>query len=388
MAKRGNGEGTIYYSEKLNKWVGQFTAGRNANGKLNRKSVYGNTRKEVKEKMTKALAEVQDNTFIDKDCVTFSELLDQYIENQFNANQISEVSYLRKKGTANIIKKLDFADKEIQKITISQINSSLIVLIDYSNSVINKVVGLCSTIFDYAVLNKIIASNPFKINGAIIRPKSKKETKQVDSLTEDETKLLLEELQVTNDKYKDVFYIALYTGMRIGEILALKGSDINDGIINITKTLTRDKDGKVIAGNTTKTYSGLREIPILDILKPILANYTTDDYLFLNNGKFIEPNNINSHFKRICVNANIRVFKSQRLIRGKYYNFTNSKVNTHMLRHTFATRCIENHMSAVVLSKYLGHKDIETTLNTYTSVFNKFKEQELKNINDYFTSLH
>ena len=45
MAKRGNGEGTIYFSEKLNKWVGQFTAGRKDNGKLNRKSVYGKTRK-------------------------------------------------------------------------------------------------------------------------------------------------------------------------------------------------------------------------------------------------------------------------------------------------------------------------------------------------------
>ena len=51
MARRGNGEGTIYYSEKLNKWVGQFTAGRKPDGSLNRKSVYGNTRKEVKEKI-------------------------------------------------------------------------------------------------------------------------------------------------------------------------------------------------------------------------------------------------------------------------------------------------------------------------------------------------
>lgn len=58
MSKRGNGEVTIYYSEKLNKWIGQFTLGRKANGKINRKSVYGKTRKEVKEKMTKALAEI------------------------------------------------------------------------------------------------------------------------------------------------------------------------------------------------------------------------------------------------------------------------------------------------------------------------------------------
>lgn len=57
-----------------------------------------------------------------------------------------------------------------------------------------------------------------------------------------------------------------------------------------------------------------------------------------------------------------------------------------MLRHTFATRCIENGMSAVVLQKILGHKDIETTLNTYTSVFNKFKQDEIVKINDYFNT--
>ena len=80
MAKRGNGEGTIYFSETLNKWVGQFTAGRKDNGKLNRKSVYGNTRKEVKEKMTKALADVQNNIFIDKTDVTIGQLGKELIE--------------------------------------------------------------------------------------------------------------------------------------------------------------------------------------------------------------------------------------------------------------------------------------------------------------------
>ncbi len=66
MSKRGNGEGTIYYSEKLNKWVGQFTAGRKADGSLNRKSLYGNTRKEVKEKMTTALSQIQTQSYIEK----------------------------------------------------------------------------------------------------------------------------------------------------------------------------------------------------------------------------------------------------------------------------------------------------------------------------------
>ena len=62
---RGNGEGTIYFSEKLNKWVGQYVAGRKSNGTINRKSVYGKTRKEVKDKLTIKLSEVVARKYID-----------------------------------------------------------------------------------------------------------------------------------------------------------------------------------------------------------------------------------------------------------------------------------------------------------------------------------
>ena len=98
MGKRGNGEGTIYYSEKLNKWVGQFVAGKKADGKLNRKSVYGNTRKEVKEKMTKALAEVQNNTFIEKNDITLIEIIDLLISEISKANRIKDTTYMRYKN--------------------------------------------------------------------------------------------------------------------------------------------------------------------------------------------------------------------------------------------------------------------------------------------------
>lgn len=156
--------------------------------------------------------------------------------------------------------------------------------------------------------------------------------------------------------------------------------------INITKTLTKDKDGKVILGKTTKTYSGTREIPFLDILLPIFSKYTTNAFLFLYNEDFINPATINTHFKKICKDAGIKVIVTKKRKGDQYVNLKSSTVNTHMLRHTFATRCIESGMSAVVLSKLLGHSDIETTLNTYTSVFNKFKEDEFQKLNEYLSS--
>lgn len=70
------------------------------------------------------------------------------------------------------------------------------------------------------------------------------------------------------------------------------------------------------------------------------------------------------------------------------YNWGINDITTHNLRHTYGTRCIEFGMSAVVLQKILGHKDIETTLNTYTSVSNKFKEDELKKAEEYFIKIN
>ena len=389
MSKRGNGEGTIYFSEKLNKWVGQFTAGRKADGKINRKSVYGNTRKEVKEKITKALSDIQNDTFIEKNNVKLIDVVSSYCEQQYNANKLSEVSYLRKKETVKIISKLDIAEMKIQNVNIKNINESLVDIKNYSNSVIAKVCGLLSTCFDYAILLKLVNSNPFKIKGGIIRPKSTREDKKVDALTVEEQKLFLAELAKTNDEYKDIFYIAIYSGMRVSEILALQGKDIDleKRTININKTLTKDQNSKTVLGKTTKTYAGTREIPFIDVLYPILEKYTKSNFLFLHDGNFIGHNTINSHFKKICKDAKIRVKTIKKKKKNSLVNLKTSEVNTHMLRHTFATRCIESGMSAVVLSKLLGHADIETTLNTYTSVFNKFKEDELKKAEIYLKQI-
>ena len=398
MAKRGNGEGTIYYSEKLNKWVGQFTAGRKEDGRLNRKSVYGNTRKEVKEKMTKALADVQTKTFINKSDITISQLGKTIIDNKFNANRISEATYGRALGTFNIIKNSDISDIPIQKVEIFQLQDFINKQKDYANSYIDKIYEMLGSIFKEAINRDIIIKNPLS---NVLKPKSSKPDKKIEALTINEQKIFVKNLE--NEVYKNIFLIALHSGMRIGEILSLNPEDIdfNNNLIHITKTLTKDKNGRVKIGKTTKTYESTRDIPITSILETILkdsmTNYISNEnnLLFCHlNGSIIAPATINTQFKKICKNSNIKITvvkkKTNKLDKkgnNIYVNLKTSSANTHMLRHTYATRCIEAGVPAEVLQRLLGHKNISITINTYTTIFNKFKENALENYINYIKSI-
>lgn len=394
--RKTNGEGSIYYSESKKLYEGKITIGFDANGKQIRKSVYAKKKTDVVQKLNKLKSDLLNNDFTQNNNATIYEIAKQYINNQYEANQVSASTLLRNKNTLAIIDKLDIAHIPIQKVTNSQLSNELLKIKDYSNSIISKIYGMLSTAYNQAVINNIVKTNPFLIKGAILRVKSNKDDKKVDALTINEQKAFISELENSNDEYKDIFYIAMYTGARIGEILGLFASNINlkTNYITIDKTLTKNENDEPIVGRTTKTYAGTREIPITQHLLPIISKYASDkdELIFTKNNEIIAPATINSHFKKICKNANIRVLinsnkKVYREAGISNVNLKTSSVNTHMLRHTFATRCIEAGVSAVALSRILGHKDIQTTLNTYTSVFNKFKEDELSKINKYFDTI-
>lgn len=387
MSKRGNGEGTIYYSKKLKRWVGQYTYNEK------RKSLYGMTRTEVKNKLNKVLVNITDNKYVDKSEYTLLNLIDMNIEEQFKSNKISQATYNRKIETKKFIESGGVAKMPIQKITPIVLNEYLLSLADYSNSVITKTSQMIRLAFDKAIILNIVLNNPYNIKGLINIPKSSKQDKKVDALTVDEQKLFIKELEKNYDEYTDIFYIAIYTGMRIGEILALQKEDIDfkKNLIHITKTLTRDEKDRFVIGNSTKTQNGSRYIPITYLIQTILSEHLIEanKLLFTHNGKIISTGTINAHFKRICKNAGIRIINTTvTKSNKKTVNLKSSNVNTHMLRHTYATRCIESGMSAVVLSKLLGHSDIQITLNTYTSVFDKFKEDEIQKYLSYINQLH
>lgn len=372
--------GTIYYSEKLNKWVGQFTAGRKANGKLNRKSVYGNTRKEVKEKITAALSQVQNNIIIDSNKITVYELGKEILDTKLETNTIKETSYFSLSHPLNQIKNSCIASIKVQKLNYKDIQSFYNTLTNLSNSYIEKIHIMVNLIITEAIKREYIIKNPL-LNVTI--PKSEKNTREIEAFSIDEQKILIKYIQT--NIYKNIYTIAMFSGMRIGEILALKPDDIdlNNNEINIVRTLSRDKKGNTILGSSTKTYTSKRTIPItslfLNEIKDSIDKMTPNpnNLIFTTrNNNFITPVNINKYFKTLCKKAELKLTTNKN-------NEIISEVNTHMLRHTYATRCIESGMPAHVLQKLLGHKNISTTINTYTTIFNKYRNDEVDKSTNY-----
>jgi len=313
MAKRGNGEGTIYYSEKLKKWVGQFTIGRKSDGRLNRKSVYGNTRKEVKEKITKALAEVQSQTYIEKNDITLIQLAKEIIEDKKDSNEISSNTYKRATYTLKYIENGKIANMPIQKITAKDIKDYLKSVTIYANSTIEKIYQLLGQTFRRAIERDYIIKNPMLFE-EVKKPKSDKLDRDIVSLSIEEEKKLLEVLSIKKSPYINIILLMLFTGMRIGEVLAIKLSDIEDNYIYVSQTMTRDENDKPILGNKTKTSNSKRPITINTTIKEILNN-SLNQY---------EKNNQNLLFCDIKTKGIIKPYevKEQKLERQERTGFT------------------------------------------------------------------
>lgn len=173
-------------------------------------------------------------------------------------------------------------------------------------------------------------------------------------------------------------YISLSTGLRIGEICALKWSDINvtDGILTVNRTIERiyiiegEKKHTELVINTPKTKNSCREIPmnkeLLGMLKPLKKVVNDDYYILTNDERPTEPRTYRNYYKRLMEKLDI------------------PKLKYHGLRHSFATRCIKVGCDYKTVSVLLGHSNISTTLNLYV---HPNMEQKKRCIDKVFKSL-
>lgn len=172
--------------------------------------------------------------------------------------------------------------------------------------------------------------------------------------------------------------ICLLTGLRIGEICALRWEDIDmeSGVIHIRRAIQRvyvveaDTRRTELTIDTPKTKNSLRDIPmtreLMRVLKPIVKIMNKDYYVLTNESKPTEPRTYRNYFKQFIKALDI------------------PKLKFHGLRHTFATRCVEGECDYKTVSVLLGHSNITTTLNLYV---HPNLEQKQKVIEKMFKSL-
>ena len=379
MQKKSKSEGSVYYNKSRNRFTAQFYELDSKTGQNKRKTKDFKTEEEAKKYLENIMYQKQNSLYIEHNGIPLLELMKSNLNLRYETNLISDIQYVRIKETLNTIKKADISDKRIEEITSEEIQDFLNSKKYLSNSSIDKIFEQFKQAFNYASNRGYITRNPM-IN--VIKPKSLKKNKKVRALTVEEQQKFTNWLINRNPidfPYKNAFLIQMYSGLRIGETLALTYNDIDlkNQRIHINKTLTKNKENKTIMGNSTKTYAGIREVPVPNSLYPHLVEQMRISREFKNNPeKLLFKSNKNNYIETQDVNRALKLVLK--------YNWGINDITTHNLRHTYGTRCIEAGMQPVVLQRLLGHTDISTTLNTYTDVLNEFKKEEIEKLNDYY----
>ena len=428
--KRGNGEGSYYYNESRKCWVGQKVFGTKPDGAPNRITRYGKTKKECQQKLEKYELEYKNGICIEASKITVHDIIEMQIEDDYKSNLITANSYLRRTETLKIIDKYGLGIIRIQQLNEITLKNFFQGITHYSNSAIRKVYNAVKKCCHYAVKKKLISDNPIE---DIIMPNSDKANKKISALTVNEQKSFINVLnnQEKNNRYRYQYLLMLSTGMRMGEINALTLKDINFTFktINVNKTVSKDEHDKPILGKQTKTVSGMRLIEMTSTVFDLLQDYVNNHYVenkeqilfYDEKHKYVTTNQVNANFKRLIEKYQIIPMeiefkplsdKHRSKISYKKYSYykktdngyeplpkdppkdwntkfnsyyykafiADKEYNQHMLRHTFATRCIECGVDYKTLSDILGHADITITLNTYCDVIGQFKKEQFSKI--------
>ena len=314
---------------------------------------------------------------------TVSEILRNKARVDYEKNHTGEQGYDRTLSTIEILERGGIGYMRIADIRPLQIEEYLSSITYYSNAVIGKIYSLLRSAFRIAYDAKIIEFN-YMLMPELRCPRSDKPDKKVRALTDEEQRALLEVLenhsvQYGRNDYKLQLLIELYSGLRMGEINALRPENIHlkKGYIHVESTVSRGLDNRPFIKAGAKTYAGTRDVPISRTLRPILEKALADAkpnpyrLLFYDYGKdsVIETTQVNCFFRRVTEKAGIPI------------------TGQHALRHTFATRCIEAGVPAVVLKKWLGHTDIHITLDTYADVFARMDFSATDKFDDLMESM-
>ncbi len=371
MSKRSDN----IHKRRDGRWEGRFPKGRGADGALIYGSVYGKSFKEAKEKLLVARNNLPSINMSKAKSITFGDVLGLWMDN----------NRLRLKG--GTIHKYQIVINnhilpELGSLKISDIDTTLInnFLFEKAEKGSLRQQKPLSPAYVKSIMLIINAALKFAVNEELCKPLKNPIHKPVDTpkkleiLSAENQKRLENEIFENSSCNNIGILISLQTGLRIGEICALKWENIDfeKSIIQVRHTIARVINEDTKSGfsscliiDSPKTKASLRDIPIskelVMVLKKIRAE-SVSEFVVSKKKDFVSTRTYEYRFHTLLKRLGI------------------PPINFHALRHTFATRCIEAGVDVKSLSEILGHANVGITLNTYVHSSMELKRIQLKKL--------
>lgn len=346
----------------------------------------GKNTREVKEKKEEKTKQLNINTLMKNGELTLSEAMRQNEEDKLKYGKIKENSYNRNLDTIAMIENYNIAKLKINELTVETLEEffSILVKNNTSQSCLEKVYDEIKQVCKHCEIFDTLKRNTFV---------SEIDRKDVVAFTIEEEKELIEYINNNEDRLinnrksnldaktvKNLIKFSLAFGTRIGEACCLSKNtdiDMDNCIIKINKTITKNLERKAKIGNTTKTGRKTKQknkkderiVPfgilfdeeeVKEIIEEQIENSTNDLLFSQKDGKLIEHSSFNNIFKRICRDVGI-----------------NKNCNVHMMKHTAVTRMIENGIDIYVISALVG-TSIEVLRKTYAHILDNFIQKEIR----------
>ena len=374
MPRRGEN----IYKRKDGRWEGRY-AKSVINGKIQYGYIYAKTYKDTKAKLSSVS---KPPTLVTAESQIMSDYNFETIALEWLSNiscQLKKSSAVKYANIVNIHLLPCFANKLISDITMDEVNEFCNSLLlnngnhqALSPKSVTSIISVLKSIFKYAAQAK--RCPVINLNGISI--KQLQPRLRILSSVEQQrlSEYLFDNLTLCNLG----ILLCLYTGLRVGEICALKWEDIlfDERILYVHRTMQRLQilDNNVrkteILISTPKSECSMRKIPVPDKLFDLMLEYKQPANAYFLTGlpdKYIEPRTMQNRFKRVIKSCGIE------------------DANFHALRHTFATRCVELGFDLKSLSEILGHANVNITLNRYVHPSMELKRQNMDKLSELLT---
>lgn len=374
MAKRGNGEGSIYYRKSDNHWVGSITL---ENG--TRKVMYGKTRKEVAEKLTGLLHDQQRGMLVANSQQTVEQFLTNWLENT-HKQRIRPRTYERYHEAIHLHILPALGRYQVQKLTPQQVQAFYAreskrglapATVAYYHSVLHNALNT-------AVQWGLVARNVCDL----VKP-PRKQRFEMQTLTIEQGQKLLDTLR--GHKWEALYTLALATGLRRGEILGLKWQDIDlaSGKIQVQRILSRVLAGipeqkHIYVEAEPKTQKSRRSIEVAPFALTALRDHRVrqleaklkagtcweaHDYVFCTStGTHLNPNHVVDEMKKLLKRADL------------------PDIRFHDLRHSAASFLFAMEVHPKIVQELLGHSNISITMDIYSHMLPGMQQEAVKKL--------